>query len=232
MNRRRAAAVCAAWVTAVLLAGCGSGASPDESTVPADVAPGAQDVPRVPPSQSGAPPPEVIPAEPGARIATTDLRPAPIGARAGAVAEAAPIEVRVPAVDIGSVLVELGLTDDGAVAPPEDPATAGWFVGSTQPGQVGPAVIAAHVDSSSGPAAFYRLGDVSIGDDIEVARADGSLLTFRVTAREQYPKDSFPTAAVYGPTPGPTLRLITCGGSFDRATGHYRDNIVVYAELI
>jgi hypothetical protein len=42
-------------------------------------------------------------------------------------------------------------------------------------------------------------------------------------------KDRFPTQAVYGPTPDPELRLITCGGAFDYATGHYLSNIVVYA---
>jgi Sortase domain len=97
------------------------------------------------------------------------------------------------------------------------------------PGQVGPAVISGHVDSMSGPAAFYRLGDLRRGDPIRVLRADGDWLAFEVTASARYAKASFPTDAVFGPVTGPVLRLITCGGAFDRSSGHYLDNVVVTA---
>ena len=60
-------------------------------------------------------------------------------------------------------------------------------------------------------------------------RADGTLALFRVTKVASYPKDRFPTAAVYGPTPDAELRLITCGGTFDPAQGSYLSNVVVYA---
>ncbi|MBC8093362.1 MAG: class F sortase, partial [Pseudonocardia sp.] len=99
------------------------------------------------------------------------------------------------------------------------------------PGDAGPALVAGHVDSRSGPGVFFRLGEVQVGDRVEVARADGSTVAFTVTGRFDTPKAAFPTELVYAPTPGPELRLVTCGGSFDRATGHYRDNIVVEAVL-
>ena len=97
------------------------------------------------------------------------------------------------------------------------------------PGQDGPAVIAGHVDSKTGPAVFYRLGELRCGDPVRVLRADGVWLDFQVTGSAQCPKAAFPTEAVFGPVPGRVLRLVTCGGAFDRSSGHYLDNLVVTA---
>ena len=140
-----------------------------------------------------------------------------------------PVRLAVAAAGIDVPLVELGIAADGTLAVPTDYQEVGWFDGGPPPGDTGPAVIAGHVDSRSGPAPFYRLREVAPGDAVEVTRADGAVVTFTVDGVEQYPKDAFPTAAVYGPVPGPALRLVTCGGSFDRTSGHYRDNVVVYA---
>jgi sortase family protein len=74
-----------------------------------------------------------------------------------------------------------------------------------------------------------RIDRLFDGDRFDIERADGSTVTFAVERLEQHAKSAFPTRAVYGPTDGPTLRLVTCGGAFDRAVGHYRDNIIVYA---
>jgi sortase (surface protein transpeptidase) len=106
---------------------------------------------------------------------------------------------------------------------------AGWFTGSARPGQAGPAVVLGHVDSTSGPAVFYRLARLRPGDTVEVTRTDGTRGTFRVSGRQQVAKSRFPTDLVYGPTLEPSLRLVTCGGTFDRRSGHYRDNIIVSA---
>ena len=76
---------------------------------------------------------------------------------------------------------------------------------------------------------FYRLSTLAAGDKVYVRRADGTLVEFRVTSVQTYLKDRFPTEDVYGPVPDAELRLITCGGAFDAATGHYLSNIVVYA---
>jgi sortase (surface protein transpeptidase) len=99
------------------------------------------------------------------------------------------------------------------------------------PGEPGPSVIAGHVDSKTGPAVFYRLRELEPGATIEVERTDGSVAVFTINAKEQFDKDAFPTDRVYGPTDSSELRVITCGGTFDQNTGHYNDNVIVFAEL-
>jgi hypothetical protein len=144
---------------------------------------------------------------------------------------AEPVAVRVEEIGVESELVDLGLDGEGRLEVPEDADIAGWYVKGPTPGERGPAVIVGHVDSHHGPGVFYRLGELRPGDEVEVERADGRTARFRVYRVEQVPKDDFPTQRVYGPTDGAELRLITCGGQFDRSSRHYTDNIVVYAEL-
>ena len=110
---------------------------------------------------------------------------------------------------------------------------AGWYAGEggTRPGDPGSAVLLGHVDSTAGPAVFYRLRELRPGDRVEVVRADGSTVRFAVDRTEQYPKTRFPTDDVYYPTLTPALRLVTCGGSFDATAGHYRSNVIVFATL-
>jgi hypothetical protein len=143
-----------------------------------------------------------------------------------------PVSVEVPSVGIVSALEHLSMGDGGVLTAPSDYGTAGWFAEGPQPGQAGPAVIAGHVDSRDGPAVFYRLGELKPGDQVLVHREDGSTVRFAVDDIEQYPKDAFPAQAVYGPVPGPELRLITCAGQFDRSAHSYRDNLVVYATAV
>lgn len=149
---------------------------------------------------------------------------------------ARPATVVAPDIGVDSILRPLGLNADGtlevpAVGPRYD--DAGWFTGSPRPGEVGPAVLLGHVNGAGGaPSAFYHLAELRPGQQVTVIRDDGSQAHFEVYLVEQYPKDQFPTAAVYGDTTGPELRLITCAGTWDAGTGHYRDNTVVYATLI
>ena len=147
----------------------------------------------------------------------------------GASGPAPPTAVEIPAIGVRSGLAELGLDTSGGVEAPNDFDVAGWFSLGPRPGQPGPAVIAGHVDSRDGPAVFYRLHELAPGDEVIVRRADGTTIRFTVTGAETYAKDAFPTDSVYGPVPGPELRLITCGGQFDRSRQQYRDNVVVYA---
>lgn len=140
-----------------------------------------------------------------------------------------PVRVLIPRIGVDSALVDLGIATDGTLEVPADYQRAGWLDVSPAPGQRGPAVIAGHVDSKTGPAVFYRLHELRVGDAVRVVRADGRQVSFTVDSVQQYAKRQFPTAEVYGPVPGPVLRLITCGGSFDRASGHYLDNVVAYA---
>ena len=144
-----------------------------------------------------------------------------------------PVSLDIPSIDVHSDrLVDLAYDQDGALEVPTDFDLPGWFSPGPTPGQFGPAVIAGHVDSKKRPAVFYRLRELRPGAKVEVGRKDGSTATFTVDKVEKYPKNRFPTSKVYGnSTSRAELRLITCGGSFDRRSGHYRDNIVAYAHL-
>lgn len=145
---------------------------------------------------------------------------------------ARPVGVSVPGIGIDEpALVDLGIDGEGRLQAPEDFARVGWFAGGVAPGDPGPAVLVGHVDSWQGPAVFFRVRELAPGDEIVVDRADGSSVRFVVDSVEQYPKDGFPAEQVYGGTTDPQLRLITCGGNFDRSAGSYRDNIVVFASL-
>jgi sortase (surface protein transpeptidase) len=115
---------------------------------------------------------------------------------------------------------------------PDDFARAGWFAGGPQPGQIGPAVIAGHVDSRTGPAVFYRLHELRPGDQVRVVRADRRVVSFQVESLASYPKWALSADEVFGATTAPSLRLITCAGSFDRARRSYRDNLVVSARIV
>ncbi|MDG6102708.1 class F sortase [Dactylosporangium aurantiacum] len=153
----------------------------------------------------------------------------PGGAEGGA-AGAPPTRLRIAALGVDTGLERLAVDGTGQLQSPKVYEEAGWFAAGTAPGDPGPAVLAGHVDSRTGPAVFYKLHELDAGDRIEVQRG-GVWLTFTVTAREHYAKARFPSDRVYGPTPLPELRLITCGGDFDAARHSYRDNVVVYAVL-
>jgi hypothetical protein len=144
---------------------------------------------------------------------------------------AGPLRLVIPAIGVATPLVRLGLEADGTMAVPGDFGRAGWFADGPAPGEVGPAVIAGHVDSRTGPAVFYRLRELRAGDAVLVDRADGTRLRFVVERSASFPKARFPTAAVFGPVPSAALRLVTCTGDFDRVRGSYRDNLVVFARL-
>ena len=143
-----------------------------------------------------------------------------------------PVALTIPAIGVRTRLIHLGLTSSGALQVPPTAAIAGWYTGSPRPGAIGSAVIAGHIDSYLGPGIFYHLSQLRRGDRVYVRRADGTLAVFDVTAVRTYLKDHFPTHAVYGPTPDPELRLITCGGTFDYQSRSYLSNVVVYASEI
>jgi LPXTG-site transpeptidase (sortase) family protein len=144
---------------------------------------------------------------------------------------AAPVSLTIPLIGVRTRLMTLGLARDGEMQVPllSMASVAGWFTGSPRPGAVGSAIIVGHIDTTRGPAVFYRLNTLTRGDKIYVKRADGTLVEFRVTSVQTYLKDHFPTEDVYGPVPDAELRLITCGGAWDAAMHHYLSNIVVYA---
>jgi Sortase domain len=144
---------------------------------------------------------------------------------------ARPVSLTIPAIGVRTKLIHLGLTRSGALQVPKTTSVAGWYIDSPPPGAVGSSVIVGHVDSYAGVGIFYNLHLLHPRDRIYVRQADGKLSVFKVSGVQFYPKNHFPTSEVYGPTPTPTLRLITCGGAFNHQIGSYVSNVVVYAAL-
>ena len=146
-----------------------------------------------------------------------------------------PVSVEIPAIGVDSKLLHLGVNPDGTIQVPSlvtSSDEAAWYRYSATPGQMGSSVIEGHVDSYQGPAVFFRLGALRPGDTIDVVLADGITAIFRVSGVREYPKSNFPEKAIYGAAHYAALRLITCGGVFDYATGHYLSSTVVFASLI
>jgi LPXTG-site transpeptidase (sortase) family protein len=142
-----------------------------------------------------------------------------------------PVSLTIPVIGVLTRLIHLGITSSGALQVPKSTTVAGWYTGSPAPGAIGSSVIVGHVDSTTGPGVFYRLSQLHRGDRIYVKQRGGRVAEFGVDSVQEYKKNAFPTLKVYGMTPTPQLRLITCGGTFDTQTGHYLSNIVVYATL-
>nr|WP_223242072.1 class F sortase [Streptomyces sp. CBMA123] len=162
---------------------------------------------------------------------------APASAPAGAPTTGAPTRAAsppdhllIPSIGVDAPVTGLGLNADGTVqVPSADQADqVGWYRNGPTPGESGPAVLIGHLDTKHGPAVFKRLPELHPGDLIRIGRADGGTVDFTVRSLVQAAKDHFPTDTVYGDTPGPALRLITCGGRIG-SDGHWTDNIIVLA---
>ena len=180
----------------------------------------------------------------GAAFAAQQHAPQPSQSAAGATGPSSgrgpwlrrslPLSVEIPAIGVHSVLLRLGVKPNGAMQVPplqRRAGAAGWYKYSVTPGQIGTSVIAGHVDNDHGPAVFFRLGALRPGNTVRVHLADGVTAVFRVTGVRQYLKSRFPARTVYRATHFAALRLITCGGAFDYATGQYLSSTVVFASL-
>jgi LPXTG-site transpeptidase (sortase) family protein len=185
---------------------------------------------------SGRPDALITPSAPAnSRVAPATPRPvsgatSPGDALPARLAKSTPVRLQIAAIGVDTTLLDLGLRSDGTMEVPLGGFPAGWYTGGPTPGELGPAVIAGHVDMS-GPGVFYRLHQMKPGDTIIVTRKDGTKPVFRVTRISLFPKDEFPTKLVYGNINKSVLRLITCGGTFNSRSGHYEDNIVAFADL-
>jgi len=164
----------------------------------------------------------------------THLREAPAAAPAtpGKLADPGdPLRVTIPAIDVDAALVPVGLKPDGAMQTP-DFGLAAWYSPGPRPGEAGPSVLVAHVDSAvNGPDVFHRLKDIAAGDEV-VVHYRTSAVTFVVTGKEQAAKTALPAERIWNGASAPVLRLITCGGAFDRAARSYLDNVIVYADQL
>lgn len=161
-------------------------------------------------------------------------KPAPVQVATG-LPRSAPTRITIPKIKVDAKVRELGVNPDGTVQVPplKQAQDAGWYGLGPSPGEIGNAVIVGHVDSRyTGPAVFYRLGTLRPGDVITLTRKDGSKVQFRVDGVRSFPKTKFPTELVYGPSDQAGLRVVTCGGTFDKRQQSYQDNIIVFATLM
>jgi Sortase domain len=180
----------------------------------------------------------------GIALLTQRHAPQPSAAAAGAIGpghhgpwlrRSTPESLAIPSIGVYTNVLHLGRATDGSIQVPSldtQAEEAAWYKYSVTPGQIGASVIEGHVDTYQGPAVFFRLGALRPGDLVDVNLADGTTAVFRVTGVREYPKSRFPAGTIFGATDYAALRLITCGGAFDYATGHYLSSTVVFASLI
>ena len=162
------------------------------------------------------------------------VSPSPGKKSAAKLAPSKPVRLVIPAISVNAPVEVLGLNPDKTVQVPPlgDHNLAGWYDGSVTPGQRGPSVLLGHVDNYQGASVFFNLKLLKKGDAVSVILADGKTVRFTVDGTQQALKTAFPTAKVYGKTSYPALRLVTCGGAFDSATGSYVSSIIVYAHMV
>ncbi|MEZ5383825.1 MAG: class F sortase [Microthrixaceae bacterium] len=139
-----------------------------------------------------------------------------------------PALLEIPAIDVSAPTPGLNLSGPRPEVP-HDFDQAGWYEQTRLPGDIGPAVFAGHIDSFTGPAVFARLGELQRDDEVTVTDADGNIRRFEVTRSGQYPKGDLPDDVFESDDAIPELRLITCGGTFDKSSGHYLENFVIFA---
>ncbi|MFF4619355.1 class F sortase [Nonomuraea jabiensis] len=189
--------------------------------LPPTVGPGGKGVPLTP-ARLDAPPP--LPAVPVV---------SPIPSAKAKATRSRPTRIKIPKIKVNAPIGAVTVDSKGKLGTPPltKPNQTGWYKGSPVPGELGPSVINGHVSTRKGPAVFDRLRELAKGDQIYVYRSDGKVTRFTVSGIEQASKSTFPTSRVYGNTSNAQLRLVTCGGVFNKTAHSYTDNIVVYATL-
>ena len=145
---------------------------------------------------------------------------------------AEPTGLSIPSLGIDAPFISLDVKRDGSMETPSDGDTVGWYKHAPTPGELGPAIVAAHVDTKAGPAVFAKLHLLKPGDTFEITRADGTLTKFQVNEVKQYPQNDFATKQVYGNIDYAGIRLITCGGMFSQSTKRYSHNTIIFGSLV
>jgi LPXTG-site transpeptidase (sortase) family protein len=220
--------------TALILLGMGAAAWAIFGGLSAGVSAGRSET--LPQGISNSPPPTSAPAvakAPSASHAQRPVKQSPVKQRPvkPPVSRSLPTRITIPAIGVDAPVVTVGVQAGTVGAPPlANRNLAGWFTGTVTPGQDGPALLDGHVNTTAGPSVFANLKNLKPGDRIFVYRHDGSRIPFRATWIQAVSKTAFPWDAVLRTTPGPTLRLVTCGGPFNYSSGHYTDNVIVYAD--
>ena len=144
----------------------------------------------------------------------------------------APCRIKIRSIGVDAPVISLGLRSNGTLEVPTDYSETGWWSGGAKPGQIGSTVVVGHVDNRRGPAVFYKLPKLKAGDIVTVSRVKRPPVHYVIEDLGTWAKANFPSEIVYGPTPISEIRLITCGGVFNRATGHYADNIIAFGRMI
>lgn len=147
--------------------------------------------------------------------------------------ESEPVRLRIPKLSIDTTFTPpLDILASGEVQVPDSNTEVGWYKYSPTPGEIGPAVVLGHVDSYTGPAVFFYLGQLEPGDDVFIERQDGTVAHFKVDSLERPKQVEFPTERVYGNIAHAGLRLITCSGIYIKGQQAYTHNLIVYASLV
>ncbi|MER7466828.1 class F sortase [Streptomyces sp. NPDC097981] len=181
--------------------------------------------------------PPSIPLVPAQRSQPAVVAPAPAHsdsyAHVPTLPRSMPKRLLIPRIGVDAPFTELSLTSSGQLGapPPGNANLVGWYQGAASPGEVGASIVVGHLDTKTGPAVFVYLSKLKAGDKIDVVRADGIIVTFMVDSVNSFSKAHFPDRQVYSDSPRPELRLITCGGTYDRKARDYMDNVVVFAHL-
>jgi sortase (surface protein transpeptidase) len=144
-----------------------------------------------------------------------------------------PTHISIPEIGVSAPFTPLSIGATGQLnaPPPADNNLVGWFEGGVTPGERGSSIVAGHVDTKTGPAVFLLLNTLKPGNTVDITRKDGVVATFEVDSVDSFSKANFPNDRVYADTPDAQLRLITCGGDYDKKAKDYEENVVVFAHL-
>ncbi len=181
------------------------------------------------PVGSSSPSDPVPPVAGGTESPAADLLPPTLTAGDEAIAQAT--AVHIPRLKLNASLIDLHVLPDGSMSVPQDAKDVGWWGEGPHPGAAGAALVAGHVDSKTGPAVFFRLKEMVVGDLVTVDRADHTSVIFKVVSKATYPRSDFPDDVVYRVSGKPSLHLLTCD-AYDPSIGHYSANLVVFADLV
>jgi len=127
-----------------------------------------------------------------------------------------------------AAIIPVGVLENGEMEIP-GASEVGWYRFGPSPGEIGSAVLAAHIAYDGRNGVFRQLDQVQKGDAVEVAYDDGTTSRFEVTEIAQYGKTDLPFDRIFAKDGAAGLVLISCGGTFNESLRSYEDNIVVYA---
>jgi len=144
---------------------------------------------------------------------------------------AEPKELIIPKIGVDAQIDSVGLDESNNQPVPSTINHVSWYNLGARPGEIGSAVLAGHNVWTYGPAVFYRLTGLTVGDKIQIINADNQTLNFVVSEINVYDRDKFPIEKVYTASDREHLNLITCTGQYDKAVHDYRQRLVVFAVL-